>query len=69
MAKKLIEVYVMRTDPYWWVYAEPRFVADIIKIGGVMQANWDEPMKVIVVRVDPRYDHDELEREIVELCR
>ena len=73
MAKRLTEAVVDRgetgTLSNWHVYVDHIYDADIQRIEGVFRVVRDNHNSYLIVYVDPRYDWDEIEQEIIECCR
>lgn len=67
MAKKLKEIVIDRTEKTWYVYVDPEYDEAIRNVKGV--ASIGRATYCLYVTIDPRYDADDLEREIIELCR
>ena len=72
MAKRLTEIVIERQENQknaWYVYADQPYDDVIRKVEGVIKILRHPGEAHVVVYIDPRYDADELDREIVELCR
>lgn len=70
MAKRMTEIFIEHVPGGWYVYVDEKYDAEIAKVPGIRAAVRNPSLPgVLVVLQDPRYDIDELEREVKELCR
>jgi hypothetical protein len=69
MAKRVSEIVIERKDLCWTVWADPQFDEEIKRVAGVSNAFRLTQVGSLTVFTDPRYDQDDLERELIELCR
>ncbi len=70
MAKRLTEIFIEHVPGGWYVYVDQNYDAQIAKLAGVRGSFRTENLPgVLVVLQDPRYDVEELEQQVRELCR
>lgn len=70
MAKRLKEIELDRRNPHEWaVFVDPAYDKDIASVQGVLNYKRLATQGIAVFTPDPRYDWDDLAREIIELCR
>ena len=70
MARKLKPLHIDRDLGHTWlVYVDAKYDAQIATIEGIADAFRDDRGGILYVKIDPRFDPDDVEREITELCR